>query len=114
MENKKVGDYLNIDFGYLVPLKYDYFVEKIKASCEYICKKYPEVNTDDITLALHEDDINDYSVTFHFQRFETEKEKETRLFKEKCENERHAEFLKKVIDNNLDETIKYLKLIGKI
>lgn len=114
MENKKVGDCLNLDFDYLVPLKYDYFVEKIKAYCEYICKKYPEVNTDDITLALHENDINDYSVTFYFKRFETEKEKETRLFKEKCENERHAEFLKKVIDNNLDETIKYLKLTGKI
>lgn len=114
-----VTDYVEIDITGEISI--DEFLSKYKEITSKILCKYEQVSDFKIecTSGYYNDEENHYqSILVYFKRLETDDEFESRKEQLKCIEERSKEYainsLKKWIDNNKEEAVKYLKELNLI
>ena len=95
------------------------FRKTIDAQVDKICKEFPEVDPNEIYVFGESDSIcmGDYDqdvtvLLFKFKRHMTEQEIEMKQFQKEQLKKRSIENMQKLMDDNIEEAIIYLKELG--
>lgn len=91
------------------------FLSKYKEITSEALSRYDQVSNFEITGASYGDDESFYqSIIISFDRLETDSEFEARKYKSERAKEDEINSLKKLIDNNKEEAVKYIKELNLI